>query len=251
MLTKSIPETQTKPVSFDYHAVEEGHYDSICTQGNALRHFWHQYRFSRIEDLMQTTPASKILDLGCANGTFLGQFSKPYASAVGVELSESQVRFAERKYGSNRLTFVAGDIRDHRFNRYDFDFIVFSEVIEHIGYNESLTLLRRIRQLLNPGGKLIMTTPNYRSLWPILEFFVNRLTNVSYEHQHINKLNTKTSSQLIRRAGFHVESIQTTHILAPFFAFLSKEKCRQWCDWEARVFPSWGSEIFVVASKSP
>jgi SAM-dependent methyltransferase len=41
-----------------------------------------------------------------------------------------------------------------------FDLILLVEVIEHLGFAEGLSLLAKLRELLAPGGRLLLTTPN-------------------------------------------------------------------------------------------
>jgi len=41
-----------------------------------------------------------------------------------------------------------------------FDMIILSEVIEHLEFGQGVLLLRKIRKLLNDGGKIIISTPN-------------------------------------------------------------------------------------------
>ncbi len=241
---------QSNDTSFDYHKVRAGHYDKICTDGGKIRTFWHQYRFQEIERMIDSDQNSRILDLGCANGTFLGNLKKPYAKAVGLELSKSQVETANRLYGSEKLTFLTGDVRELKLPEGGFDYIVISEVIEHVTYDKSILLLKRIHELLSDRGRLVLTTPNYQSLWPVLEFFVNKFTDVSYEHQHINKLNLKTLDQLIAKAGFKAERLETFHIVGPFLAGISEKLASNVCDWEKRAFPRWGEEINLRAVKA-
>jgi hypothetical protein len=41
-----------------------------------------------------------------------------------------------------------------------FDMIILSEVIEHLEFNKGISMLRRLQELLNDGGKIIISTPN-------------------------------------------------------------------------------------------
>ncbi len=41
-----------------------------------------------------------------------------------------------------------------------FDLILLFEVIEHLEFSEAVQMLKRIKELLLPGGKFILTTPN-------------------------------------------------------------------------------------------
>ncbi len=49
-----------------------------------------------------------------------------------------------------------------------FDVIVSTEVIEHI--EDPLPWLRHVLSLLRPGGVAVFSTPNYRSLLPVVEY---------------------------------------------------------------------------------
>ena len=40
---------------------------------------------------------------------------------------------------------------------------------------------------LRPGGRLVLTTPDYGSAWPLVERVVDRLGDVEYYVQHVNK----------------------------------------------------------------
>ena len=41
-----------------------------------------------------------------------------------------------------------------------YDMIILSEVIEHLEFKKGISLLRRLQELLNKGGKIIISTPN-------------------------------------------------------------------------------------------
>jgi 2-polyprenyl-3-methyl-5-hydroxy-6-metoxy-1,4-benzoquinol methylase len=108
-----------------------------------------------------------------------------------------------------------------------FDCVTLIEVIEHLTPDEIRELFDHVARVLNPGGKLVLTTPNYASAWPILEQILNRVGDVSYEEQHITRF---TFFDVERRlaaiypllsAAFDVELKTTTHFITPFLAGLS------------------------------
>jgi hypothetical protein len=72
--------------------------------------------------------------------------------------------------------------------------------------------------VLGPGGRLLLSTPNYDAFWPALEFILNRVSRVSYEEQHITKFNGESLKKILREAGFAVESIGAYLFAAPFMA---------------------------------
>src|SRR5882672_1342509 len=74
-----------------------------------------------------------------------------------------QIDYANRRYGSAEHRFstqVLADL-DERF-----DAITMIELIEHLPPADARRLLAEARGLLSPQGRLVVTTPNYRSLWP-------------------------------------------------------------------------------------
>ena len=68
-----------------------------------------------------------------------------------------------------------------------YDVITLLEFIEHISSDEVNTLILKCMSKLNENGKIIITTPNYRGLWLILEKIVSFIGPVDYKLQHTNR----------------------------------------------------------------
>ncbi len=98
--------------------------------------------------------APRILDLGCGNG-WLTSILSHFGDAVGVDLSAAS---ATRRYP--HLTFYEADLTRWHPSIERFDVITSQEVIEHI--EEQKDFINVAADLLNPGGYLILTTPNAR-----------------------------------------------------------------------------------------
>jgi glycosyltransferase involved in cell wall biosynthesis/2-polyprenyl-3-methyl-5-hydroxy-6-metoxy-1,4-benzoquinol methylase len=105
----------------------------------------------------------RVLDYGCAHGHYTIPFAKAFSVCefVGVDISDRAVnaarKWAERDKVEN-VTFVRGDqsvLAGGELGK--FDVIVAGEVVEHVwDYNK---LLNDLKELLRPGGCLIVTTP--------------------------------------------------------------------------------------------
>ena len=236
-------------MDFDYERLGAGYYDDIVSNPkNGIRKFWHLYKFERIQTHIEFGPGLRILDVGCAAGSFLGTLPGPFSEAVGIDISPTQIAYAERKYGSEKIRFKAINARSLELGVGTFDVIVVSEVIEHISYEESVELIARLKKLLRPQGRILLTTPNYRSLWPVVEFIINRILPVNYEHQHINRLDRSRFRQLVERSGLQVVKEETFFILGPFLAALSYGLARWVCRWESSVARHLGSIILLSVS---
>jgi hypothetical protein len=71
---------------------------------------------------------------------------------------------------------------------------------------------------LRPGGKLVLTTPDYGSFWPLVERVVDRLGDVEYYVQHINKLRPDSLQSLMEKLGLVDVRVRRFLFLAPFSA---------------------------------
>lgn len=73
-----------------------------------------------------------------------------------------------KKTGKADVIYKTMDIdsaTDHDYHSLEeieekFDVIILSEVIEHIEFNEGIEFLKSLKELLVPGGRLIVSTPN-------------------------------------------------------------------------------------------
>ena len=102
-----------------------------------------------------------------------------------------------------------------------YDAITFVEVLEHLPKPLALKMLVHARRLLKSNGRLIITTPNYLSFWPIIEGIVNNLGEVRYDDQHINRYTPKALEMDLKASGFTNYSISTFMSFSPFVAALS------------------------------
>lgn len=98
-----------------------------------------------------------MLDVGCGDGRHLARDVAAGWVATGVDFSPIAVERARRRGLDVRL----GTIFRDDLERESFDLIRLSHVIEHVP--DPIALLRRGRDLLVPGGRLHVATPNFAS----------------------------------------------------------------------------------------
>lgn len=108
-----------------------------------------------------------FLDIGCNAGTYFDYMKG--GRVVGIDLSNSILKKARERSRNVakavRYDFVVGDAQTLDFLRPNqFDFILCSEVLEHL--LEPQKVFSGIFNLLRPGGKALVTTPNYRGQKP-------------------------------------------------------------------------------------
>ena len=119
--------------------------------------------------LKQRLPLAKnnetLLDVGCGTGAFtIGAARRGY-EATGISWDERNQNVAAERAelcGETKAVFVIGDVRQLDAIpslRSDYDVAVCLECIEHI--LDDRKLIRDIANRLKPGGRLLLTTPNY------------------------------------------------------------------------------------------
>ena len=212
--------------NFDYSQIPAGFYDDVMHHGSPVRRAWHQLKFERIVECIPASTKS-VLDIGCFGGTFLSILdSAKFPRQLGVDILADQIKYASAKYGSANREFRHCPDFDHMSDLAEsFDVVTLIEVIEHLRPDEIAKLFSNIKQgVLKQKGMLILSTPNYTSAWPLLEFFLNRVSNVKYEEQHLTKFNyfnfEKKICAIVPEFDkyFRVSFKTTTHFLTPFLA---------------------------------
>jgi len=201
---------------YDYEArIPAGFYDKVYRRKCGVRYCWHDLKFRTVAALLGNP--RRALDIGCGPGTFIGNYL-PGVAALGIDISAAQIEYAIRTYGSAAHRFSTRPLASLAETGERFDAVTVVELIEHLTPAAAIRLLSEARALLAPDGILVVTTPNYRSLWPLIELGVNALSPVSYIEQHINKYRRALLAAHLSAAGYRDVSVRTGLGLAPFAA---------------------------------
>ena len=124
-------------------------------------HWWFVSRRNFILELIESFGLNepRILDIGSGTGVNLAAFNKA-GKASGVDISEKAIGFC-RERGLSDVTF--GPVEDLPYEENTFDIVTALDVLEHV--SEPVEVLREMRKVLKPDGKIVMTVPAFRILW--------------------------------------------------------------------------------------
>jgi len=125
-------------------------------------HWWWRSREEFLIRVIQglCLPANpNILDLGCGDGLFFGRLAEFGGTIEGLESDPSLVS----RETAERYRIHVGPLDASFAPNKRFALILMLDVLEHLpNPKESL---KQAVELLEPGGRLVMTVPAFRCLW--------------------------------------------------------------------------------------
>lgn len=212
-------------MSFDYNSIPPGYYFGAMLKGKPPQRFWHEEKFREVIDSIPQD-IDVVLDIGCAAGslTYLAASLRPNLHITGVDVSSAQIDFANSTIApmAKNATFLSISPDRLPFPDSSFQAVTCVELIEHLNNSENARLMAEVFRVLRPGGNWIVTTPNYHSLWPLLELALNLWSPVKYNEQHLTRFHKRSLRLHLENAGWKVELLRTFFVLSPFLAWISQ-----------------------------
>ena len=151
----------------------------------------------RCAPIVQRKKGGRLLDVGCATGTFLiGMRQYPGWELVGVEINSQVAQIAREQHGLNVL---AGTLEQAAFPDNYFDVVTLWDVVEHL--HDPAASLREIHRILKPDGLLLFRVPN-ASGWDARAF--GRYWAGLDAPRHLYVFSPHTVKALLEANGFHV-----------------------------------------------
>jgi SAM-dependent methyltransferase len=143
-----------------------------------------------------------VVDVGCGGGLFLKMLRERGLPVLGLEMSEAAANAAWRRNG---VAVVCGDLSKSPIERGTCAVVTMFHVLEHL--HDPVGYLRSARDLLLPGGRLVVQVPNASS-WQFL-MFGERWNGVdvprhlvNYRQHDLENLLDYCGLQVIRRKHF-------------------------------------------------
>ncbi len=207
----------------DRIAIEGAYQYNALKRGPAAQRFWHYAKLRSIDALLPPQPGDLVLDVGCGSGVVTSHLGTHGARAIGIDANPGAIEFARQQFASESVSFQLGLVDDHFSIESRVDKIYCLEVIEHIYRPQALSMLGGFRDALHPGGHVFLTTPNYRSMWPLIEWLMDRSGRFPEmaEAQHVEFYHGDMLRGLCQEAGFEVVSMRSMCTLSPWLAFAS------------------------------
>lgn len=208
----------------------------------------HQKRKQNMINLIcKNLPAkSKILDIGSANGDMSTELSILDYKVDGIEpLQESyeNAKNLAKKYGQN-IEFKKIRIEDLDHNK-KYDLLIMGEVLEHFYRPDKI--LKKMKEILNPNGKILITVPNMPSLRNRLKFgLFGIFPDNNPEHKYL--FDRKRFLKIVTKAEYKIIYFETrfTNLYLKTNIITKIENFSLF--WFNKLFKYSGDAIFAIIS---
>ncbi|MCS6851941.1 MAG: class I SAM-dependent methyltransferase [Gemmataceae bacterium] len=151
----------------------------------------------------------RILDVGYGNGAFLLELARqPFTEPWGLDITSDCE--AELRRQAPQVRLVRGTLADAELPAEAFDVVTLWHVLEHTA--DPVAALRRVRDLLRPGGWVVAEVPNSAGL-------IARLCGSAWLGwdlpRHLVHFGPGTLRAVARRAGYEAVRVVRAYSLEP------------------------------------
>lgn len=161
-------------------------------------------RAAVIADLFPAWQPTRTLEVGCGTGAITRTFRHRVTQLVVCDLSD---RLAQETAAATNAIGRAEDAANLTFSDGSFDLVITSECVEHL--QDPARAIGEVLRVLEPGGQLILTTPN--RLWLPLVLLAQRLRirrfqgNESFVGtRELRSCVTAAGGEVLRQTGCHL-----------------------------------------------
>lgn len=183
--------------------INSSFYSLLYESSNPVRRWLHLSRkkwvTTKLQRYLEPLKSPRAIEVGFGDGAYLQVLLNFTQDVSAFDYSSGLIRDAGNWFG-DKVKFIEGDIRTFEMKG-KYDLILCTEVVEHI--IESEIAIKNMSSWLEPGGVIILTTPNKYSILEIccraLRFsWVQRVATYIYKEQvqDLEHIGLVTESQL-------------------------------------------------------
>jgi ubiquinone/menaquinone biosynthesis C-methylase UbiE len=125
----------------------------------------HKHRYFIAQ---QFAKGKTVLDIASGEGYGTALLSQVADQVIGVDIDQTAVAHATKKYKGKKINFVVGSCSNIPLINCSVDLVVSFETIEHDDLHDQM--IEEIARVLKPGGVLLLSSPNRKEYSDIPHF---------------------------------------------------------------------------------
>ncbi len=179
--------------------------DNYLSSYGSFNNWLIQQRYTRLKRFFN---GRSCLELGIAEGTGVKDLLAHFEKVTIVDGSKLAVEKVRKKYPESKLTCINTYFENMDLKEEKFDTVIMAHILEHV--DNPQVVLKQAKQVLNPGGTIIIDVPNGDSLHRQLGVEMGLLekrtqlneADISIGHQRV--YTPQTFQDEVLRAGLRI-----------------------------------------------
>jgi 2-polyprenyl-3-methyl-5-hydroxy-6-metoxy-1,4-benzoquinol methylase len=154
----------------------------------------------RLDIIEKHIHKGRLLDVGCAIGTFSNVAKRRGWEVTGIDINEGSAGYCREKLG---MDVVAGSFDDADFPQDFFDVVLMNDLLEHVP--SPTKTLKKAHKYMKMGGIIFIVTPK-------IDSFMAKVSRSRWLHlkpnEHLFYFSSGTIKRLLEKTGFSVVAIK-------------------------------------------
>ena len=216
-------------------------------EGRRFQRAWHRARLDLIGELLPPRDDGLVLDAAAGSGIVTWRFAAPRMVSADMRVSAC----AAVRAHTPGAHVVSAQLEALPFRSGTFAQLYLLEAIEHLDAAAGERALRELHRVARPGATCLVTTPNYRSYWPLLERVLDRFggTPPMGDGQHVSRYDRTSLRRVVEGAGWRVGRVGSFNCVAPVAGTMWPRAGRWATRLEARWLPLGGPLLFAMCER--
>lgn len=193
-----------REVDSRYYDESDYYDDRVQSYAELLASPFQRYRVAKVLELYTPNKDERVVDLGCALGTFCFALAPHCREVTGVDYSRKAIAVCTRlletsPYGNIR--FVCADGQHTGLGTGEYDVVVCADLFEHLYPEPAQGVLDECRRMLRKSGKLLIWTPHRGHFFEILK---NRNILFRKDTSHVDYKSMRLLLGSLRERNFRI-----------------------------------------------
>lgn len=194
----------SKKIITEAYYNDSGYYDDHADIFLDDKSPFQQYRLKKVMEIYTPQSGERVLDLGCAWGTFSFHVAQRCQSVVGLDFSQASVDLCQRRQqemGVTNTQFICADAQSTGLPNESFDTVIAADFFEHLYPEQSVNSIRECYRVLKPGGRLVIWTPCRSHIFEVLK---NHNIILKRDVSHVDYKQMGALIDDLEKAGFRI-----------------------------------------------